>query len=172
MIANKSLLLLPGDGIGPEVMGEVERVIDWLDAKRRVSFGIERGLVGGSAYDAEGVPVTDATVAKAAAADAVLLGAVGGAKWETLPFEFRPERGLLRLRKDMALFANLRPATVFDALVDWTEKGTPAGTVIATKYSPDNKVLMTRPLCPYPEIAKYKGTGDTNDAASFACRKP
>jgi hypothetical protein len=61
---------------------------------------------------------------------------------------------------------------VFDALVDWTEKGTPAGTVIATKYSPDNKVLMTRPLCPYPEIAKYKGTGDTNDAASFACRKP
>jgi 3-isopropylmalate dehydrogenase len=118
MIANKTLLLLPGDGIGPEVMGEVERVIDWLDGKRRVSFAVERGLVGGSAYDAEGVPVTDATVAKAAAADAVLLGAVGGAKWETLPFEFQPERGLLRLRKDMALFANLRPATVFDALVD------------------------------------------------------
>jgi hypothetical protein len=61
---------------------------------------------------------------------------------------------------------------VFDALVDWVEKGVPAENVIATKYSPDNKVTMTRPLCPYPALAKYKGTGDTNDAASFACTKP
>jgi 3-isopropylmalate dehydrogenase len=118
VIANKKLLMLPGDGIGPEVMGEVERVIDWLAQKRRAAFTLERGLVGGAAYDAEGLPVTDATVAKALAADAVLLGAVGGPKWEALPFEHRPERGLLRLRKDMELFANLRPATVFDALVD------------------------------------------------------
>ncbi|HVJ56135.1 MAG TPA: 3-isopropylmalate dehydrogenase [Aliidongia sp.] len=118
MIANKKLLMLPGDGIGPEVMSEVERVIGWLDGKRRASFSVEHGLVGGSAFDAEGAPVSDATVAKAIAADAVLLGAVGGVKWESLPFDQRPERGLLRLRKDMELFANLRPATVFEALVD------------------------------------------------------
>jgi 3-isopropylmalate dehydrogenase len=116
--ANKQLLILPGDGIGPEVMGEVSRVIDWLDAKRRVTFSVETALVGGSAYDAEGAPVSEATMAKALSADAVLLGAVGGPKWESLPFELRPERGLLRLRKDLSLFANLRPATVFDALAD------------------------------------------------------
>jgi 3-isopropylmalate dehydrogenase len=116
--ANKKLLMLPGDGIGPEVMGEVRRVIDWLDAKRRVTFDVEQGLVGGCAYDAEGTPLTDATMAKAQSVDAVLLGAVGGPKWETLPFELKPERGLLRLRKEMALFANLRPAQVFDPLVD------------------------------------------------------
>ncbi len=118
MNANKQLLVLPGDGIGPEVMGEVERVIDWLDRKRRVTFSVEKALVGGAAYDAEGAPLSDATVEKAMAADAVLLGAVGGPKWESLPFALRPERGLLRLRKDLELFANLRPATVFDALAD------------------------------------------------------
>ena len=118
MSANKKLLVLPGDGIGPEVMDEVERVVEWLDAKRRVTFSVERGLVGGSAYDADGTPLTDATMEKAQGADAVLLGAVGGPKWETLPFEHRPERGLLRLRKEMALFANLRPAQVFEPLVD------------------------------------------------------
>jgi 3-isopropylmalate dehydrogenase len=118
MSANKHLLLLPGDGIGPEVMGEVERVIDWMGRSRQASFALDRGLVGGAAYEAEGVAVSDATVAKAQAADAVLLGAVGGPKWDNLPWQFRPERGLLRLRKDLELFANLRPATVFDALVD------------------------------------------------------
>jgi 3-isopropylmalate dehydrogenase len=118
MTANKRLLILPGDGIGPEVMGEVERLIDWFGSHRQLSFALDHGLVGGIAYDTEGQPITDATMAKALAADAVLLGAVGGPKWETLPFECRPERGLLRLRKDMGLFANLRPALVFDALVD------------------------------------------------------
>ncbi|HLY54448.1 MAG TPA: isocitrate/isopropylmalate family dehydrogenase, partial [Stellaceae bacterium] len=98
MSANKRLLVLPGDGIGPEVMGEVERVADWMQSRRHVSFEIERGLVGGAAYDAEGAAVSDATVAKAQAADAVLLGAVGGPRYDKLPWEFRPERGLLRLR--------------------------------------------------------------------------
>jgi 3-isopropylmalate dehydrogenase len=118
MIANKRLLLLPGDGIGPEVMGEVERIIEWFGQRGHASFAVDHGLVGGAAYEAEGVAVSDATVAKAAEADAVLLGAVGGPQWDNLPWEFRPERGLLRLRKDLGLFANLRPATVFDALVD------------------------------------------------------
>ena len=118
MAANKKLLMLPGDGIGPEVMGEVKRVIDWMDKHRTVSFDITEGLVGGSAYDAHGTPLTDETMADAMGVDAVLLGAVGGPKWETLPFEVQPERGLLRLRKEMELFANLRPAVVFDDLAE------------------------------------------------------
>ena len=118
MPANKKLLMLPGDGIGPEVMSEVKRVIDWMDKRRTVSFDIKEGLVGGCAYDAHGTPLTDETMADALGVDAVLLGAVGGPKWETLPFDVQPERGLLRLRKEMDLFANLRPAVVFDALAE------------------------------------------------------
>ncbi|WP_299395523.1 3-isopropylmalate dehydrogenase [Pelagibius sp.] len=118
MASNKKLLILPGDGIGPEVMGEVRRVIDWMDKRRAVGFDVDEGLVGGAAIDGEGAPVSDATVEKAMNADAVLLGAVGGPNWDNLPFERKPERGLLRLRKDMALFANLRPALCFDALVE------------------------------------------------------
>ncbi|HEY9550349.1 MAG TPA: 3-isopropylmalate dehydrogenase [Kiloniellaceae bacterium] len=118
MAANKKLLILPGDGIGPEVMGQVRRVIDWMAKHRSLSFDLDEGLVGGAAIDAEGVPISDATMDKAMAADAVLLGAVGGPKWDDLPFAQKPERGLLRLRKEMVLFANLRPALCFDALVD------------------------------------------------------
>ncbi|HMA13362.1 MAG TPA: 3-isopropylmalate dehydrogenase [Kiloniellaceae bacterium] len=118
MAANKKLLILPGDGIGPEVMAQVRRVIDWMGRKRSLGFDVDEGLVGGAAIDAEGAPISDATMDKAMAADAVLLGAVGGPKWDNLPFAMKPERGLLRLRKEMVLFANLRPALCFDALVD------------------------------------------------------
>jgi 3-isopropylmalate dehydrogenase len=118
MAANKKLLVLPGDGIGVEVMGEVERLLGWFDRKRALRFDVETAKVGGAAIDAEGKPVSDATVKKAAAADAVLFGAVGGPKWDNLPFDMKPERGLLRLRKDLGLFANLRPATCFEALAD------------------------------------------------------
>ena len=117
MTANRSLLILPGDGIGPECMAQVRRVIHWMGEKRAVSFEVEEDLVGGAAIDAHGTPLTDATMDKALTADAVLLGAVGGPKWDELPFEQKPERGLLRLRKEMELFANLRPAICFDALV-------------------------------------------------------
>ncbi len=116
--SNKTLLILPGDGIGTEVMREVRRVVDWFDKRRAVHFDIREGLVGGAAIDAEGTPITDATMEQAMSADAVLMGAVGGPKWDSLPFAQKPERGLLRLRKDMELFANLRPAMVFEALVD------------------------------------------------------
>lgn len=118
MASNRTLLMLPGDGIGPEVMGEVRRVIDWMDHRRTVSFDVTEDKVGGAAYDAHGTPLADATMASAMEADAVLLGAVGGPKWDDLPFELKPERGLLRLRKEMDLYANLRPALCFDALVD------------------------------------------------------
>ena len=118
MADRNKLLILAGDGIGPEVMAEVRRFIDWLERKRNVRIAVAEDLVGGAAIDAHGVPLTDETMAKALDADAVLLGAVGGPKWDALPFAQKPERGLLRLRKEMELFANLRPAVVFSALVD------------------------------------------------------
>jgi len=118
MIANKSLLLLPGDGIGPEVMAQARRVLDWLAATQRASFEITEDLVGGAAIDAHGVPLTEATLARALAADAVLFGSVGGPQWDAVAFDIRPEAALLRLRKELGVFANLRPAKVFDALVD------------------------------------------------------
>ena len=119
-MANPSLLILPGDGIGPEVMAEVERVIAWFGDKRDLSFDVETDLVGGAAYDAHGTPLHDDTMAKAHAADAVLLGAVGGPAYDDLDFSVKPERGLLRLRKEMDLFSNLRPAQCFDALADFS----------------------------------------------------
>jgi 3-isopropylmalate dehydrogenase len=111
------LLLLPGDGIGPEVMAEVKRLIAWMNANGMGRFETEESLVGGAAYDAHGVAITDATMAMAQAADAVIFGSVGGPKWDTVAYEHRPEAGLLRLRKDLDLFANLRPAVCYPALV-------------------------------------------------------
>jgi 3-isopropylmalate dehydrogenase len=118
MPANRSLLILAGDGIGPEAMRQVRRVIDWFDKHRAVRFEVTEDLVGGAAIDKHGVPLTDETMSRAMSADAVLLGAVGGPKWDNLPFAKKPERGLLRLRKELELFANLRPALVFDPLVE------------------------------------------------------
>ncbi len=118
MASNKRLLILPGDGIGPEVMAEVRRLMDWFDKRRAISFDVTEGLVGGVSYEKHGTPVTDETMEQAMEADAVLFGAVGGPQWDDLDFSVKPERGLLRLRKDMDLFANLRPAVVFDGVVD------------------------------------------------------
>ncbi len=117
MSTTKKVLMLPGDGIGPEVMRQVQRVMDWMAKKRNVNFEITEGLIGGASIDAHKNPLTDETLADAMAADAVLLGAVGGPKWDDMPFDIKPERGLLKIRKEMGLFANLRPALVFDALV-------------------------------------------------------
>ena len=118
MAANKKLLILPGDGIGPEVMREVRRIIDWMSRRRMVSFEIAEDLVGGASIDARGAPITDETMRKARQADAILFGAVGGPRWEKLGFQLRPELAILRLRKELDLFANLRPATVLNPLVD------------------------------------------------------
>ncbi|MND55057.1 3-isopropylmalate dehydrogenase [compost metagenome] len=112
----KNLFLLPGDGIGPEAMGEVRKIIAYMNDAMKADFSLDEGLVGGSAYDAHGVAISEEDMAKAMAADAVLFGAVGGPKWDTVPYEVRPEAGLLRLRKDMELFANLRPAICYPAL--------------------------------------------------------
>src|SRR5262245_53812787 len=103
-----SLLLLPGDGIGPEVMAEVEKVVAFLNKKSKAKFTTKTGLVGGAAIDKHGVPLSDDTLADARAADAIIFGAVGGPKWDKVAFEIRPEAGLLKLRRELDLFANLR----------------------------------------------------------------
>ena len=117
-MATYKLFLLPGDGIGPEVMGQVRRVIQWFQDKGVASFELDEGLVGGSAYDAHGESISEEDMKKAMAADAIIFGAVGGPKWDGIPYDKRPEAGLLRLRKDLALYANLRPAIVYPALAD------------------------------------------------------
>jgi 3-isopropylmalate dehydrogenase len=117
-MATYKLLLLPGDGIGPEVMLEVKRLLHFYTEKGIASFTIEEGLVGGCCYDAHKVSITEETMAKAHAADAVIFGACGGPKWDDVPYEVRPEAGLLRLRKDLGLFANIRPAICYPALAE------------------------------------------------------
>jgi len=112
------LLLLPGDGIGTEIMAEVKTVIDWFGKRGVASFESEQDLAGGAAYDAHGKAISEATMKLAQESDAVIFGAVGGPKWDSVPYEVRPEAGLLRLRKDMELFANLRPAICYPALAD------------------------------------------------------
>ena len=119
-MAKKSLLILAGDGIGPEVMIEVIRVVEWFNEKHGTAFEISEDLVGGAAYDAHGTPLHDATLEKAKAADAILLGAAGGPKYDNLDFSVKPERGLLRLRKELDLYSNLRPAICFDALAEFS----------------------------------------------------
>ena len=109
---------MPGDGIGPEVMAEVEKIIEWFNSKKSLDFEIDKDLVGGAAYDKHGSPITDEAFYKAQESAAVILGAVGGPKWDNLDFSKKPERALLKLRKELKLFANLRPAICFKQLVD------------------------------------------------------
>ncbi len=113
-----TLTILPGDGIGPEVMAEVRKVIDWLQDSGQAQFNIHEDKIGGAAYDEYGVPFADSTLEKCRASNAIIMGAVGGPKWDGVDYNKRPEAGLLRIRKELGLFANLRPAIVFDALAD------------------------------------------------------
>ncbi len=158
-MANPTLLILPGDGIGPEVMSEVTRVIDWFGAKRGLKFDVSEDLVGGAAYDTHGVPLADATMDKAQAVDAVLLGAVGGPKYDDLDFSVKPERGLLRLRKEMDLFANLRPAQCFDALADFSslKKDVVAGL----------DIMIVRELTSGVYFGEPRGIFDDNEGGRF-----
>lgn len=117
-MSSHNLLMLPGDGIGPEVINEVERVIEWFNNNTSNKFEIEKDLVGGAAYDDHGLAISNAAMDLAHKSDAIIFGAVGGPKWDNVPFEVRPEAGLLRLRKDLDLFANLRPAICYKALAE------------------------------------------------------
>ncbi len=114
----KNVLLLPGDGIGPEIVTEAEKVLRLLNEKMQLGLALDSALVGGAAIDAEGVPLPDSTLEKARAADAILLGAVGGPKWDAIDMAIRPEKGLLGLRSNLELFGNLRPAILYPQLAD------------------------------------------------------
>jgi len=117
-VKKRKILLLPGDGIGPEVIIEVKKIIEWFNKKKSLDFETEEGLVGGASYEKHKKPITDEVFYKALESEAVILGAVGGPKWDNLEFSKRPERALLKLRKELKLFANLRPAICFKQLVD------------------------------------------------------
>ena len=117
-IKKRKVLLLPGDGIGPEVIKEVRKIIQWFNKNKSLDFEIEEDLAGGAAYDKHGTPITDEVFYKALESEVVMLGAVGGPKWDNLEFSKKPERALLKLRKELKLFANLSPAICFKQLVD------------------------------------------------------
>ncbi len=117
-VKKRKILLLPGDGIGPEVISEVKKIIIWFNKNKSLDFQVEEDLVGGASYEKHKKPITDEVFYKALEAEAVILGAVGGPKWDNLEFSKRPERALLKLRKELKLFANLRPAICFKQLVD------------------------------------------------------
>ncbi len=115
---NRKILLLPGDGVGPEVINEVKKIIEWYNKNKSLDFKIEEDLVGGASIDVHKIPITDEVFYKSLECDAVILGACGGPKWDNLEFSKKPERALLKLRKELKLFANLRPAICFKQLVD------------------------------------------------------
>lgn len=115
---SKRVMILPGDGIGPEIVAEARRVLDAVNAKFALGLEFVDELIGGASIDAHGEPLTDAAVARARDCDAILLGAVGGPKWDTIDRAIRPERGLLKIRSQLGLYANLRPALLYSQLVD------------------------------------------------------
>jgi len=146
---------LPGDGIGNEVMHANMKIIDWLAKNRSLDFDISEGLVGGASYDAHGTPLTDEVLADCVGADAVLFGAVGGPQYDDLPFELKPERGLLTLRKEMDLFANLRPAIVFPALVE--------ASTLKPEVVSGLDIMILRELCGGSYFAEPRGIDDLGD---------
>jgi len=155
MASNRKVMVLPGDGIGVEVMAANMTVMEWLAKYKSLSFDVAQDHVGGAAYDAYGVPLRDETLADAMAADAVLFGAVGGPQYDDLDFSLKPERGLLALRKEMDLFANLRPAIVFDALAQ-------ASTLKPEIVSGLN-IMILRELCGGSYFAEPRGIDELSD---------
>ncbi|MEK9799251.1 MAG: 3-isopropylmalate dehydrogenase [Alphaproteobacteria bacterium] len=155
MASNRKVMVLPGDGIGNEVMHANMKIIDWLAKNRSLDFDISEGLVGGASYDAHGTPLTDEVLADCVGADAVLFGAVGGPQYDDLPFELKPERGLLTLRKEMDLFANLRPAIVFPALVE--------ASTLKPEVVSGLDIMILRELCGGSYFAEPRGIDDLGD---------
>ncbi len=159
MASNRKVMVLPGDGIGVEVMAANLKVIDWLAKHKSLAFDISEDKVGGAAYDAYGTPLRDETLADAVASDAVLFGAVGGPQYDDLDFSLKPERGLLALRKEMDLFANLRPAIVFDALV--------GASTLKPEIVSGLNIMILRELCGGSYFAEPRGI----DALADGTRK-
>lgn len=135
---SKNILLLPGDGIGPEIVNEARKVLDCLNDTMHLGVQYEEGLIGGCSIDAHGVPLTDETIAQAKASDGILLGAVGGPKWDTLERAIRPEKGLLKIRSELDLFSNLRPAILYPQLA--------SASSLKTELVADLDILIVREL--------------------------
>ena len=152
---SRTLLTLAGDGIGPEVMAATKTIIQWFNDNRDAGFVLEDDLVGGASYDAHGTPLTDETMARAQEADATLLACVGGPKWDELDFSVKPERGLLRLRKDMDLFANLRPAVCFPALAE--------ASSLKTELVEGLDIMIVRELTGGVYFGEPRGITELND---------
>lgn len=156
---SKTFLILPGDGIGPEVTAQVERVIDVLNSKHGLDLKVEKALFGGCAYDEIGTPIADATVERAKQVDAVLMGAVGGPKWANAPRDKRPEAALLRLRSEMDVFANLRPAICFEALAD--------ASSLKRELVSGLDIMFVRELCGGVYFGKPKGIDTLEDGSKI-----
>ncbi len=154
-MTTKKVFILAGDCIGPEVMVQARRVLGWLNDTGAAFFEIEEGLVGGASYDAHGTPLTDETVDLALASDAVLFGSIGGPKWDGVDYDLRPEKGLLRLRQGMGLFANLRPAIVFDALA--------GASSLKTELVEGLDVMIVRELIGGVYFGEPRGVEDLGD---------
>jgi len=155
MASNRKIMVLPGDGIGTEIMKANMRIIDWMAKYRSIDFDMQEGLVGGAAYDVHGTPLSDETLADSIASDAVLFGAVGGPQYDDLAFDLKPERGLLALRKEMDLFANLRPAMVFPALVE--------ASTLKPEIVSGLDIMILRELCGGSYFAEPRGIEDQPD---------
>ena len=160
MASNRKIMVLPGDGIGTEIMMANMRIIDWMAKHRSIDFDMQEGLVGGAAYDAHGTPLSDETLADSIAADAVLFGAVGGPEYDDLAFDLKPERGLLALRKEMDLFANLRPAIVFPALVE--------ASTLKPEIVSGLDIMILRELCGGSYFAEPRGVEEQADGTRKA----
>tara|TARA_Y100000310_G_scaffold267663_1_gene279735 strand:- start:355 stop:1461 length:1107 start_codon:yes stop_codon:yes gene_type:complete len=149
------LLILPGDGIGPEAINEVKKIIDFFNKKKLLKILLEEDLVGGASLDQNDVPIKEDTIKKAKEFDAVLLGAVGGPKWDNLSFEKRPEQGLLKLRSDLELFANLRPAISFEPLIH--------ASSLKPEIIKDLDILIVRELTGGVYFGEPRGIEDIGD---------
>ena len=155
MASNRKVMVLAGDGIGQEVMHANMQIMEWLAKHRSLGFDVSEGLVGGAAYEAHGVPLTDETLSDSIASDAILFGAVGNPKYDNLPFELKPERGLLTLRKELDLFANLRPALVFDPLI--------SASTLKPEVISGLDILILRELCGGVYFAEPRGIDEMAD---------
>ena len=157
MASNKKVLILPGDGIGPEVCNEAKKVLDHINSLHNLGITVDEILVGGSAYEKFGKPLPDETLTAAIESDAILLGAVGGPDWDNLEYELRPERALLSLRSELDLFANLRPAILSKPLSD--------SSSLKRDKVQDLDLLIVRELTGGIYFGEPRGLSDTGDLA-------
>lgn len=154
------ITILPGDGIGPEIMAQAEKIIEWLNANTDIEIQTSHGLIGGASIDVHNNPLTDETIDECRKSDAILLGAVGGPKWDNVAYNTRPEAGLLKIRKELGLFANLRPAKLLDALAD--------ASALKTELVKGLDILIVRELTGGLYFGTPRGIKDSENGSKIA----